>query len=226
MHKNDKYLKIKRFEKESTTHQQIRRCAYRWLWDRGFRAFGSFVDIKPYGIIDIVAVKSNNITIIDIVESISEILDKSKRPKELKQEQQDVVEKIIEVSKNINTSSILNNPEIQSYLNIIEKYNDLLKDSNLYWRMIDGLHIANDHYCFHLPEHEPTQKIESWGYVRVGIGTKKQDFKTYTLKKSESVIINNIKPLFNIEQRILRSVTTELYHSLPQNILMDLHQTS
>lgn len=212
------YSKLSRFTEETFTHFQLRMLAYRWLWQHGFRAFASYVNLEPYGLIDVVGIKESEIAIIDIVETHKEIYERSKDVGDLNQQKRILVNAIVErISTQIDID-LTNDIIIQSNMKVLTEINSRIQQESLYWRMLNTVIVANKHYTLFLTEHEPTRKLKGWGYIRCHYSEKAGDYKPYTIQEAEplqtSILINR----HTIESSMLRAVSNEIMNTIPENI--------
>lgn len=214
------YSKIAKFEKESYTHKHMRAIAYKWLWHHGYRAFASFVEVEPYGIIDVVGFKENEITVIDIINTWKEMQDKSKDIAKLEEAKQELTAQIVKFTMNINYREDINNiPELKSGLKVLSDLNNLLEDGGKFWVMINSLNIANKHYCMFLNDSQPVTKINGWGYIKCNVSKKSLDYKTYVIQEADFKNISTDFIIENITNKMLRSASTEMFYNLPQNTI-------
>ena len=215
------YSKIQRFKKESIKHRQLRYIAYKWLWQHGYRAFASFINIEPYGIVDVVACKSNELIIIDVIDSFKEFKKKSLDIDSLEHDKRMALDSIINRINPLPDLDMTNDVFVQSNINIISTLSKQIEEDSLYWRMKNTFVIANKYYSIYPEECEILKKINGWGHIRVSISNKTNDLKPYTIQESDSYIISELISKENITSSMLRSSSNELSLFLPKNIILD-----
>jgi Holliday junction resolvase-like predicted endonuclease len=217
-----RYSKLFKFENESEEHLKLRFIAYRWLWNRGYRAFASFVDISPFGLIDIVAIKKDEICIIDCETNIENILNKSRDVDQLTEEKIDQIEKLVKLIGSINTDeNIFQNEDIQKNINILKNINMMLGDDNLYFRLTNKIIIANTNWVFY-PHYISgrIKYVDKCGYVECIISNKTQDYRPCVVKQASLLENENLISMRELESKMLRSLSNELYSMIPDNIFL------
>lgn len=202
---NKFYNKLIRFRSETEQHCELRRKAYRWLWSHGYRSIASYINIEPYGLIDVIGIKKGKICIIDCIESFSEVEEKSKDIDSLQKTKEEILLKIREKAQNIienNIENLFGDEYLRKLIIELKEINKSIDESALYWRMTKTLSIAHLHYAFYEESCSPISFADDWGYIQA---TKD---RLYQYKKANLIIPQYI--ITDIQNKMLISLTNEI----------------
>lgn len=216
-----KYSKVYKFQHESDEHAKLRLAAYKWLWNKGFRAFASFIEVNPYGLIDIIAIKENEVWLIDCETDSTVISNRSRDIDQLEKDQIQQIEELVRLFKDINLQEdISKNEDIQRNLTVLKNINMMLGDDNLYSRLVSGILIANHHWLFFPDYIKNVPKVKNWGHVRCGVSEKSRDYRPYITIQSERLEREDIITVKELESKMVRSLSHEMHCIIPDNIFL------
>lgn len=212
---------------ETPEQYMLKYMAARYLWSQGYRCIGFNVEMRPYGIVDVVATKmgdsdgTRSIAIVDCIDSRGEVYSRNADPLKINEKESKIIEEITEYAllcarheeltgQKIN---IFNDPEMAKYRAAL---NNVAGESSkcLYWAMTNAYRVANYHWIFgyehFLKDVKPADS--SWGLVYLKHDPFKETYKTYKKQSPQYVPLSSSDPnvFYKTEGRIARALCAEM----------------